>query len=361
MMIGHSMLAFALAAGGARLLGWSDERALRFGVVAAAFALVPDADMVYAIFGVARADLTGVFVVTNAFWGASTEVHRSATHSLVLAVPAAAGFALWMHDDRRARVASLAVLSGIAVVAYLATGPLDAFAVVAFGVAGLAVATVVARREVVGPAAALAAALVGLASHPFGDVFTGTVPVFLYPLDVPVLDGIVVLSADPTLHLLGAFGLELATVWFAGLVYLHLTGTGVAATVDRRAALGVLYAPVAFLLPPPTLSVSYHFVFTILGVGFVLAVPARRMGLLLIPFGGRPLGADTDGGVSDLELPDTLDPTGDLAGLDPTGDPDDGSPVPHGGLRRSLPRVVLTGTAAVTAAWVASVAVYALA
>ncbi|PSQ18641.1 hypothetical protein BRD00_04980 [Halobacteriales archaeon QS_8_69_26] len=340
MMLGHALLAFALVALGCRALGWSPERALRAGTVAGAFAVVPDVDMVYAVTGLIGADPSSVFVATNAFWGASTEVHRTATHSVVVAVPAAVGFGLRAVEDRLATAASAVLLSGIALVTLAVTGLLEAFVLVVFCVAGLGVATAATRSGGLSPGTVLGTALVGLVTHPFGDMFTGSAPALLYPLDVRVVDGIVVLHSDPTLHLLGAFAIELATVWLAGAVYIASTDTTIREAVDHRAALGICYGLAAFVIPPPTLDVSYHFVFSVLAVGLVLTVPELRNVRAGTIVGGSPYHAETDGGV------------------------DEGSDGSTATVRRWARRrnaalaALLTGTAAVTAAWAAYLVAY---
>jgi hypothetical protein len=84
------------------------------------------------------------------------------------------------------------------------------------------------------------------------------------------------LAGDPTLHLLGAFGIELATIWLAAAVFVRLRGEHLFVHVDRRASLGASYAAAAVVLPAPTLDVSYHFVFTVLAVGAVGVLTWRR-------------------------------------------------------------------------------------
>jgi hypothetical protein len=81
-----------------------------------------------------------------------------------------------------------------------------------------------------------------------------------------------VLHPDPTLHLLGAFAIELATVWLALAVVCRVTDRSIRASVDRRAAVGAAYGLAALATTPPTLEVSYHFVFSILGAGLLCGV-----------------------------------------------------------------------------------------
>ncbi len=310
-MLGHGLLAFAFVASVAAVGGWSRERALAAGLIAGGFAVVPDADMVYALVGPLQADAAGVIAVTNAFWGASTLVHRAVTHSVVIAVPAAIAFGLWSSDRSGARAGAITVLAGAAAVGGIKNGALGLVVFVAFALVGMAVAAAARRRTDLTPLTVGGLALFGLVSHPFGDLFTGEPPRLLYPLaETPFVDRIA-LHPDPTLHLLATFGLEVVAVWIAVGVVLWLSEFGPATDPDatpqlgrrRRnwpvaphAALGAGYAGAVVLLPAPTLSVSYHFVFSIVGVGVALAVVAlRRRGIPpWRPF-TRPLACDAEG------------------------------------------------------------------
>ncbi|MDL5362557.1 metal-dependent hydrolase [Halalkalicoccus sp. NIPERK01] len=278
MFVGHAMLAFALVAGGARLAGRSRERSLSLGVLAGAFATVPDVDMLYALSG-----LVGETGGVEGFWSASTLVHRAATHSLLVGAASAVGFALYARGASGERgdrfepwtPSGLAVLLALVGVAGITSGPLGLAVMAAFALAGLAVTTAAVRCDL-GPAAVGSAALVGLLSHPFGDLLTGEPPLFLYPLDVRPVAERVLLSADPTVHLLGAFGLELATIWLAAAVYCRLTGRSILAHVHWRAALGTAYAGAVLALPAPTVDSAYRFVFSVLAVGVVGPAPLAR-------------------------------------------------------------------------------------
>ena len=291
-IVGHALLAFALVAGALSLTGYARERALTVCLVAGGFAAVPDADMAYALVGLLGADYGSVLAVTESFWATSTVVHRSVTHSLVVAVPAAVAVALWTADassplaasritfDRLGRgtalrAAGVAFAVGLVAAALWVTGPLAAVVMAVFLLAGLLVATLADAYGDLGPHGAFGAALVGLWSHPWGDLLTGEPPLMLYPLSDAVLVERLALSTDPTVHLLGAFGFELATVWLAAAVYCRLSERSLPAYVRRRAALGAAYGAAAPLIDPPTLSVSYHFVFTILAVGVAVAAPYR--------------------------------------------------------------------------------------
>jgi membrane-bound metal-dependent hydrolase YbcI (DUF457 family) len=287
LFVGHSLLAFALVTlAASRAFDVDARRALVLGAVAGAFAAVPDADMAYALSGVVDATVAlaasntagvagdGVFAVTGAFWAASTVVHRSMTHSLVVAPVAALAFALLAHRGRGVRPAAFAgamILVGLAAVATVLHGMLGLVVLAAFAGAGIAVAIVVRAWTDLDARATSTLAFVGLGSHPFGDLFTGDPPALLWPLDATVLDARVALAADPTIHLLAAFALELAVVALALVVYADLAGHDL--RVAPQATAGLVYGAAVLVVPAPTLDVSYQFVFSILALGVLTTTP----------------------------------------------------------------------------------------
>jgi len=280
MFVGHGLLAFALVATVARWRGWSHRAALRVGLLAGCFATVPDIDVVYGLAGFVGPLLagTGATIPVESFWDAGNELHRGVTHSLVVGAATALAAGAISGRSRVRQVAAVAAVVGIAGITAMDSSLLDGTVALAFGLAVLSIARLARSREVT-PRAITAAALVGLLSHPFGDLFTGSPPDLLYPLDVTLVAERLTLSADPTIHLLGAFWLELATVWLALLVVLDWDWRSLPDYVDRRATLGVGYAGAALAIPAPTLDVSYQFVFSVLAVGAVgVAPPRSRLG-----------------------------------------------------------------------------------
>ena len=268
MFIGHGLLAFAIAASVAARRGWPSERALTVGVVAGLFATLPDVDMAYALVGLASG-AEGLFSASDAFWSAAHVVHRAVTHSLVVGTIAAVGFTAWAARARRHALAvAVVALLGVILVVAATSGGLGATIMVLFVAGGLGTVRV-ARSAGFNTRTVLLAALLGLLSHPFGDLLTGTPPAFLYPLDATLIGGRVALAADPTLNLLGAFFVELTTLWLALVVYARLRGWRVRALVQPRAAFGAAYAGAVFTIPAPTLQLSWPFVFSVLGVGVI--------------------------------------------------------------------------------------------
>jgi membrane-bound metal-dependent hydrolase YbcI (DUF457 family) len=277
--VGHATLAFALAAVLARRAGLGRDRALAVGVLAGAFAVTPDLDVVYAPIGLFVGQGAGAGAGwVEGFWTASAATHRGATHSLVVGAALAGAASGWTLGGRP-RIAAAAVVVASAALTVALAGALAGTVVLLAGVGCLGLAGVAARRGVDARVTA-GAALVGLLTHPFGDLFTGRVPPLLFPLSVPLPD-LVVLSSDPTVHLLGAMGVELAALWAGVVVAARLSASRVRDLVSPGAALGVLTVPLvlALAVPPPTLAVSYRFVFLAVGVGAVAGLAtlvARR-------------------------------------------------------------------------------------
>lgn len=273
MFIGHGLAAFAIAASSATQRRWVAKRALAVGLLAGLFAALPDIDMLYAVVGLIGG-LEGVFVTSDAFWSVANEVHRGATHSLVVGAIATLGFAGWRaRGDIRFGSAGVALLVGLVAIVTAVSGPVTGGIIAVFVVAGIGIVNL-AERLGFGARMVFATAALGLLSHPFGDMLAGPSPGLLYPLDVTLLSEQVMLHPDPTIHLLGAFFVELTTIWLALAVFAHLRGRRLRNRVSPRAALGLAYAGAVFAIPAPTVEVASPFVFSVLAVGLV-GVPLR--------------------------------------------------------------------------------------
>lgn len=327
MFVGHGLLAFAIAAGVAHALGAPRERAISIGLIAGAFGLAPDVDVLYAPAGLLAS------LDPEAFWAAGNLVHRTVTHSLPVGVVAA--LAVWLvvgaTTSRTRLVAAGTLLAGLVILVAAVTGALAAMVTTAFVVAIGVVALAAAKLELAPPVAG-GTALIGLLSHPFGDLFTGRPPALFYPFDATLVAERVLLHPDPTLHLLGAMGVELATAWLALLVYLRISGHRPGEFLAGRAGLGAGYAVLAPVLVPPTLAVSYQFVFSVLVFGLIVGLASRNLSAL------APGGLFTRTG---RRLPDRF-----AFGCDP----DDSGP--------DLRRIAVTGLSAISLATIAYAGAY---
>ena len=274
MFVGHALLMFALAVFAAEWRGWSSRRALTLGVAAGLFAALPDIDVVYALIAIDGGRfLGGGSVRPDVFWAAANSVHRSMTHSLIVAAVAGPAFGAWSvrGSGRPLRGLALVGLVALVAVAVAVSGTLGGIVMGAFVVGGLVTATACRRWTDLSPGIIALAATAGLASHPWGDLLTGQPPQLFYPFDTGVLGARVVLHADPTLHLLGAFAVELATVWLAAIAVVRVTDRSWRTFYGSTAALGAAYSVSALVLLPPTLETSFHFVFSIIGLGIACA------------------------------------------------------------------------------------------
>jgi len=154
--------------------GWDRRPALFVGIVAGAFAAIPDIDVAYALVGLLEwhaAD--GALGASTAFWDASRVVHRSVTHSLVVGAIAAPAFGLLAVSGRTARVRALrtgaiGTLGALVAVALVWDGPLAALVMGLFAASGILVARWAARASPLSPSTVTLAALWGLWSHPWG-------------------------------------------------------------------------------------------------------------------------------------------------------------------------------------------------
>ncbi len=283
MFVGHGLLAFALVAGFAHARGGSRDRSVAIGLLAAGFATIPDLDALHPLVVLAL-DPVALASAPDTFWSLSTQVHRTATHSLLVGGILAAGLttlaAARPHRTGRPgatavlATAGLGLLVGLLTLVWSLDGAVTAGVLGATVVAGLGLTWLATRRELGTAWIGLAAGL-GLLTHPFGDLLTGQPPPLLYPMPVDLGLSRVSLHPDPTIHLVGAFLVELATVWLALVVMARIHDVALRDHLDRRALAGFGYAAAAFVLPAPSLNAATDFVFSVTAVGLV-GVPVGR-------------------------------------------------------------------------------------
>lgn len=295
MMIGHAALAFILVTVIASYLGYSGKKLFVLGIGGAFFATLPDVDMAYA-FLMAGGDTVsattgmGLTDTVSSFWGASHEIHRKVTHSVLFGVLFSGLFVLLAFGYQYARrdteslyrrllvsghlelVAGIGIV-GLVGVTYVFSGSVGAGVLFLFAIIGVIGVLSFSRSERWGlsPAEIGGVALVGLVSHPFGDVFTGTPPALFYPLDVRVLpESAVTIVPESTLNLLAIFLFELLIVGAAvGLVFVF-SNLETKRYFKGYSTFAVLYGISVLFLNPPTLDVSYHVVFSVVGIGLFL-------------------------------------------------------------------------------------------
>ncbi|MDY6768899.1 MAG: metal-dependent hydrolase [Candidatus Nanohaloarchaea archaeon] len=267
MFIGHAFLAFTLVAAVAARRGSDTAAAVRLGTIAALFSLLPDIDIIHTWTALGTLLGAGITGFPGAFWEASRAAHRGLSHSVVTGLVGAAAFTVY-HRMRRPAVAA-AVIAGLTGMAYAVGGTISAGVAVVFAVAGLGLTAAVQRRMPTRQTAFFAAAATGLIVHPFTDLFTGSPPAILAPFPVTLFPQRIVLWPEPTVNLVAVFLLEIGLILTGVLTYLYLTGRPPTRFIHPAAGIGVLFVAVAPVLRPPTVTVSYQFVYAILAVGLL--------------------------------------------------------------------------------------------
>jgi hypothetical protein len=190
------------------------------------------------------------------------------THSLLVGC---LGALLVTHSHRNRLTGGLLGLGLVGALA-LAMGASSGLIVAAFLLAGGAVAALGAHLGL-STRSILAVALLGFLTHPFGDLLTGTPPPLLAPLETGFLTTRIAPFTDPTLNLLLAFGVELAVIWFGVWTLSRTAGHHLKPAINPRAALGASAAVAVFVLTPPTMAASAHFVLPTVALGTVGVLP----------------------------------------------------------------------------------------
>jgi hypothetical protein len=259
MIAGHFFLAFSVVALFAYLSRCDPDRALKLGLLAGAFAVLPDIDMIYAFKELAQIT-SGFHSFSDSFWGASSETHRGATHSLVALALTAAGLVEYYRSGSK-------LFAGLFVaVCFSAVFILDGFymGVLMSLFALSALLLTYFSRENLDLREFASVMSFGLLSHPFGDIFTGKPPGFLYPLPFEVMQDRAVIFQDPSLNFLAVFGLEILLIWTGIAVYIYLAERSLMEEFSLLSFTGVLYGALSFFISDPSLSEPYVFVFSIL-------------------------------------------------------------------------------------------------
>jgi len=258
MFAGHFFIAFLIVSLFAYWKGIDKEQCLVLGVFAGGFAVLPDLDIVYALKG-----LSSIFLpvsVLDSFWSASKVIHRGISHSLVTGFIAASLFALGY--EKNSYIGNIFSIIFLGVFAFFLDGWIGAGVLVLYGAVGGVLSTYaenyLSRKRL------FAVALTGLMSHPFGDLFTGTPPDFLYPLNIEIISSRLVLFSDPVINIVSLLIFEVALI-LSGITFIaYLKDFDVTKFFNLAPLVGVLYGSVFWLIPLPSLSEAYKFVFSIL-------------------------------------------------------------------------------------------------
>lgn len=260
MIVGHFFLAFSAVSLIAYYVGRQSEEALILGLAAGLFALIPDIDILYAFTEIAEL-ASGFYGFTDSFWDASQQTHRGFTHSLLTGLLAVSMFSIHYLTKRKYLAGIfLSIMTGLS---YFLEGSVNAAVVFVFMLAGFII-TERFKQEISFKDFVTVSAF-GIMSHPFGDIFTGTPPDFLYPLSLTFIEERIILFPEPSLNFLAVFGLELLFIWLGILSYVVIHEKNLREELSLVSATGFLFGVTSFLITSPSLSSSYGFVSSIIG------------------------------------------------------------------------------------------------
>lgn len=265
MIAGHAALGFLIAALAAYHLDVEPDKCLVIGFFAAAFAALPDIDLVFASGEILTIFSSGSEGFINTFWSASESFHRGITHNLLALLVSSVAFAYYREkNDLKTAMLMLSLLS---VFGLILNNLMSFMIMVVFSLAGILITYLsVDYIEKNGFRLAL---FTGLLSHPFGDVFTGVPPDFFFPLGLNLLESRIVLNQDPVLNLISILLLELLILFLAVLTAIMLKEEDLRSHLTPAPLLGMIYIPLYFIVPEPTLSSAYIFVFLAVSLGFI--------------------------------------------------------------------------------------------
>lgn len=266
MFAGHFFLAFLIAALIAYWQGLEKKQTLVLGLFAGGLAVLPDLDIVYALKGLTTLLLPGS--VLESFWSASKIIHRGISHSLVTGFIAATLFTLGY--EKNSYIGNILSTVFLGVFAFMLDGWIGAGVLALYGAVGAVLATYaekyISRKEL------YIVSLIGLLSHPFGDILTGTPPQFLYPFNIELIGSRIPLSTDPTINIILVLILEILIILTGILFMAYLKEKDLKSFITKIPLLGLFYGFTSLFIPDPTLSNAYTFVFSILGYGLTVSL-----------------------------------------------------------------------------------------
>lgn len=284
MIVGHAALGFLIAALAAYYMDIDPDKCLAIGLFAAAFAALPDIDLVFASGEILTIFSSGGEGFIDSFWAASESFHRGITHTLLALILSAGAFTFYRSrgTELAASIVLLSTAFGLVVGGYLSAMIMAVFSLAGVFITHLSV-DYLERKEF------MLAAFLGLVTHPFGDIFTGVPPDFMFPLGLKLLESRIVLNQDPVLNLLSVLLLELFVLFTAVLTAIMLKEDDLRGHITPAPLIGVFYIPMYFFVPEPTLSSAYVFVFLTVTLGFMANFLAHRLN-----------GADTEGHIVNM-------------------------------------------------------------
>jgi hypothetical protein len=224
MIIGHGLVAFILTA--IILIKFSNlcnKSILYLATTTGIAAIIPDIDMLLPLASIFTVNTLSITAITDQFWSVSGERHRLATHSLIiLTITTLIAFSIQKISETTAFKPKLkkpkqkiaTILTTIIIIFTPLSIPLKLLTTTTIITAYILIQY---KPKNITTTQLTIAFLFGSLTHPFGDMFTGTPPTFLYPYT-----NIIELSRwtlpNPTLQLTLLFILEIGSLILTFLI-----------------------------------------------------------------------------------------------------------------------------------------------
>ncbi len=273
MYLGHAFLAFALTLTIGHFLNIDDRHLPVLGGVAAGYGTLPDVDLWRTIYVYLQSRPTSLFPTQVYVWEHSWVVHRTATHSLIIATITIILIAIYTHTrhhdgwQKAGGDAATIVIAGGLIWHELQAGGTPAGVTMTVFLTGALLLAHFGLQYAVTPWETAGVAAVGLLTHPFGEYWMGNPPPLLYPLSTDPPIGEIFLAADPVVHFLTAITIELALLWTCIILTTQTTPTTIEIqnSISPLAAIGITALAFSSILaiPPPTFAEAYQFTTTL--------------------------------------------------------------------------------------------------
>lgn len=249
----------------------NQSQIITFCIISGIYGLVADLDIVFAFVETILVIVNTGNISIDKFWDISRNFHRQSTHSLFVGTLSIIGIVIQSTyiDDSTNPYDNI----GFDFIISIAVGSLIGFltGTLARGilVSGLFVFCVLSITRAIlfqisfNKHIVFVSAVIGILSHPFGDIFTGAPPEFFYPLYEINLERIV-LFTNETLNLSVLFLFESLLVVLLILVYAN--GKNITLNMIRITPLAAVISGliISYVIPSPSINNPYQFVSSIL-------------------------------------------------------------------------------------------------
>jgi len=261
------------------------KQVIRLSLISGIYGLVADLDIIFAFVETLLFVSETGNITIEAFWNISRKFHRKSTHSLVVGLLSIIGIVIQFIyiDDVAKPYENITIDYGISILFGGLIGMLTGNFARGVLVSGLfvfcilSVTRVILYKTLFNKNIVLVSAFVGILSHPFGDVFTGTPPNFFYPLYDIHFERIV-LFTNETLNISALFLIENLLFVLFMLIYADSKDIKINITYITFSAAIASGGVLSYFITSPSIDEPYKFVSGILLLtsGYIIITSYKR-------------------------------------------------------------------------------------